>query len=264
MNEKNLDFLSKQLKYTGFGEELNDKLKEALQNGQSTFTLTHQKDYGNDQTVATLHFRKPEESDLYFFNRYTLLLKNEQHKEPIQQTFYISPKGDNVTFKEGYNLMSGRAVYKDMLDKGNNEYKAWLQIDFKNTEANGNYKMKQYHANYGYDLVSVLAKHPIKELQNTEHKDRLIESLERGNRQLVTVVIGGKDQKISIEAVPQYKSLNFYESTGKRIRSDKLYENNSAEQSVKKEVKQSAKASDEEEGPAEGQKKSRRKAQRIS
>ncbi len=264
MNEKNLDYLSNQLKYTGFGEELNDKLKEALKSGQPTFTLTHQKDFGNDQTAATLHFRKSDESDMYFFNRYNLILKNNQHPDAVQQTFYINQKTDNITLKEAYNLMAGRSVHKELTDKNNVEYKAWLQIDFKNTDENGNYKLKQYHQNYGYDLTAVLAKHPIKELENTEHKDRLIESLERGNRQSVVLVVGGREQKVSIEAVPQFKSLNFYDGSGQRLRSDKLYENNSQEQSVKKEMKQNAKAGDEEEGPGEGQKKGKKKAQRIS
>lgn len=265
MNEKNLDYLGNQLKYTGFGEELQDKLKEALKSGQPSFTLTHQKDFGNDQTASTLHFRKSDESDLYFFNRYTLILKNNQHPDPVQQTFYINAKTDNITLKEAYNLMAGRAVHKELTDKNNVEYKAWLQIDFKNTDENGNYRMKQYHQNYGYDLNAVLAKHPIKELGNDEHRARLLESLERGNRQSVTVVIGGHDQKLSIEAVPQFKSLNFYDASGQRLRSDKLYENNSQEQSVKKEVKQSAKASgDEEEGPGEGQQKNRKRSQKIS
>ena len=106
MNEKNYDYLSNQLKYTAFGEELHQQLKEKLIKQEPEYTL-------KDETAATLHFRKSGESDIYFFNRYNLMLKNDQHPDAIKQTFYIGNKEDNVTLKEAYNLMSGRAIFKE-------------------------------------------------------------------------------------------------------------------------------------------------------
>ncbi len=204
-----------------------------MQQGQAEFMLTHKQDYGHDSTVATLQFRKSEESDMYFFNRYNLMLQNKQHPDAIKQTFYINPKDDNTTLKEAYNLMSGRAVHKELSNKDGGKYNAWVQLDFKETDKHGNYMTKQFHENYGYDLQAVLAKHPIKELQEKTSRTRLMESLERGNRQSVTLDINGKEQKVFIEAVPQFKSLNFYETSGQRIRTDKLYESNSQDQTEK-------------------------------
>ena len=266
MNEKNYDYLSNQLKYTGFGEDLHAQLKEKMQKQEPQFTLTFQKNYGKDETVATLQFRKSDENDMYFFNRYNLFLKNEQHKEPIKQTFYIGNKDANITLKEGYNLLSGRAVYKEVSNREGEKYNAWLQLNFKEPDANGGFKLKLYNDNYGYDLKGTLDKHPIKELQDETGRQRLIESLERGNRQSVTLSISGKEQKVFIEAVPQFKSLNFYELSGQRLRSDKLYENNSQEQGVKEERKQNMKQSavNEEEGPEMGNKKSKRRRQSIT
>jgi hypothetical protein len=267
MNEKNFDYLSNQLKYTGFGEDLQSQLKEKMQKQEPQFTLNFQKDYGKDQTVATLHFRKSDESEMYFFNRYSLLLKNDQHTDPLKQTFYIGNKDDNVTLKEAYNLMSGRAVHKELSNKEGEKYKAWLQVDFKETDANGNYKMKQFHENYKYDLPATLANHPIKELSSETDKQRLIESLERGNRQSVTLTVHGREQKVFIEAVPQFKSLNFYESSGQRIRTDQLYQKNNNEESIKQDdQKQSLKQknNDGDEAPDMNQKKTKRRKQSIS
>lgn len=266
MNEKNFDYLSNQLKYTGFGEELQTQLKDKMEKQEPQFTLSFQKDYGKDQTVAVLHFRKSEDSDMYFFNRYNLMLKNDQHPDAIKQTFFINAKEENITFKEAYNLMSGRAVHKEMTTKEGEKYNGWLQLDFKDTDANGNYKMKQFHENYNYDLQATLNKHPIKELQNETERQRLTESLQRGNRQSVTLDINGKEQKVFIEAVPQFKSLNFYDSSHQRLRSDKLYENNSQEQSVKEDKKQSLKkdAADDDGEPEMGTKKTKRKRQSLS
>lgn len=266
MIEKNYDYLSNQIKYTGFGEDLQPLLKEKMEKGEPQFILTSQKDYGKDQTAATLHFRKSEESDMYFFNRYTLTLKNDQHPDAIKQTFFINPKQDNITLKEAYNLMSGRAVHKELSTKEGEKYNAWLQLDFKETDANGNYKVKQFHENYKYDLQATLNKYPIKELQNETDTQRLLESLQRGNRQSVTLEINGKEQKVLIEAVPQFKSLNFYDGSNQRLRTDKLYENNSEEQSAKENKKQNLKqgtANDDGE-PDMGAKKAKRKRQNIS
>ncbi|MES1226509.1 MAG: hypothetical protein ABUT20_64130, partial [Bacteroidota bacterium] len=267
MNEKNYDYLSNQLKYTGFGEDLQEQLKEKLQKQEPEFTLSFQKDYGKDETVATLHFRKPEDSDMYFFNRYNLMLKNDQHPDAIKQAFYISNKEDNITFKEAYNLMSGRAIFKEKINREGEKYNAWQQLNFKETDAHGNFKLRPFNENYGFDLKVVLQNHPIKELQNETDSKRLIESLERGNRQSVTLTIQGKEQKVFIEAAPQFKSLNFYEASGQRIRTDKLYENNSAEQAVKQDdQKKSLKQNpgEDEGGPPNAKKKSNRKRQGIN
>lgn len=266
MNEKNFDYLSKQIKFTGFGESHQEELREKLQKQTPEFAIFHQQDFGKDQTVATLQFKKSAESDLYFFNRYHLVLKNDQHPNPLKQTFYISSKEDNITLKEGYNLMSGRSVFKELTNKDSEKYQAWLQLDFKTINRNGNYETKMFHDKYGYDLAATLAKHPIKELGNETDKGRLIESLERGNRQAVTFQQEGKEQKVYIEVAPQYKSLNFYDSNMARVKVQSLYEKpgEQQQQEAKKEiVKQSPDADEEGEGPKQSERSARRKSQSI-
>lgn len=253
MNEKNVEYLGNQLKYSGFGEELQQQLREKMKLQEPQFTLTFQKDFGNDKTAATLHFRKSSENDLYFFNSYSVMLTNKQHPDTIKQTFYVNSKEDNVTFKESYNLLSGRAVHKEMTPKEGEKYQAWLQLDFKETDDRGNFKVKQYHQNYNYNLSATLEKHPIKELQNEDERQRLIESLQRGNRQSVTLMFNGKEQKVFIEAVPQFKSLNFYESTGQRIRMDKQDNSREENRGVKQNEKQkSAPGKGDEDDTGEG------------
>lgn len=268
MEDKNFEYLSKQVKFSGFGEDHQTELKEKMQKQMPEFTIFHQADFGKDSTVAALQFKKSSEHDMYFFNSYNLSLKNGQHPDPLKQTFYISNKQDNITLKEAYNLMSGRAVHKELTPKEGEKYKAWMQLDFKEMDKNGNYKMKQFHQNYGYDLAATLAKHPIKELTDGQEKSRLLESLQRGNRQSVTININGQEKKVFIEAAPQFKSLNFYDSNQQRLKTDRLYESNLPQQSVKQEVKkenQKQATGDVGEGPAQQSiKKSRRNKQSIS
>ena len=53
MNEQNLDYLSKQIKFTGFGEGHQEELKEKLQKHSPDFTIAHQQDFGKDNTTAS-------------------------------------------------------------------------------------------------------------------------------------------------------------------------------------------------------------------
>ncbi|QEC58368.1 hypothetical protein [Flavisolibacter ginsenosidimutans] len=184
----------------------------------------------------------------------------------VKQTFFIG-KANNITLKEAYNLMSGRAVNKDLLNKEGQAYNAWVQMNFKETDKAGNYLLKQYHQNYGFDLTKELAKLPIKELSNEEQKSRLIESLQKGNRQVVTFVKDETEQKVFIEANPRFKSLNVYDASMQRIHNQSQKEKGSPEQSAKQETKKETQKqpSDDDGGFAvPRQKRSRKKGQSIS
>ena len=218
MNQKNFEYLSDQVKFTGFGEGLENELKEKMQKQTPEFQITHNTKFGNEDVNATLHFKKSDQTDMYFFNRYQVSLQPEQSKDKMEQTFYINKEG-SITLKEAYNLMNGRSVNKDLTSKEGQVYNAWVQMDFKQADNNGNYKLKQFHQNYGYDLVSTLEKHPIKELTYEQDKTRLMDSLQKGNRQSVTFIQNGSEQKHFIEANPQFKTINIYDNNMQRLSS---------------------------------------------
>ncbi|OXB10165.1 hypothetical protein B0A81_03900 [Flavobacterium plurextorum] len=228
MNEKNFEYLRDQIKYTGFGEALDSQLKEKMQKEEPNFTLTHNAQYGNDIAAATLNFNKSKESDLYFFNSYKVELQKENSKENLEQTFYIN-KGSNITMKEAYNLMEGRSVNKDLTSKEGEVYNSWVQMDFKQSESNGNFKLNHYHQNYGYDLEAALSKHPIKELETPKYKEDLINSLKKGNLQSATFLKEGNEIKQYIEASPQFKTINIYDNNMKRIDNRKAQEEKQSE-----------------------------------
>ena len=166
---------------------------------------------GKDIVVATLNFKKSEHTDMYFFNSYKVALKKDNTRHFQYQTFYIN-KNNNLTLKEAYNLMEGRAVNKDLTTKEGQVYNAWVQMEFKETDKNGNCQLKHFHTNYGFDLQKELAKHPIKELGNEQDRTSLINSLNKGILQSATLKNNDNEQKIFIETNPRFKSLNIYES----------------------------------------------------
>lgn len=221
MNEKNFEYLKDQVKFTGFGQELEAALKDNLAKAQTEFRLAHSTQYGKDELNSSLHFKKSAQSDMYFFNSYSASLKKDNEKQSVKQTFYINREGGNITQKEAYNLLDGRAVNKDLVNKDGNLYNAWLQLDFKETALNGNFKFKQFSEKYGFDLEKAVGRLPIKELSDEKDKTRLLESLGKGNRQAVTLSHNGSEQKVFIEANPQFKAVIVYDQNQRRLTVDK-------------------------------------------
>ena len=219
MNMTNLEYLQDQVKYTGFGDQLKEKLQEAIEKGSAEFKLDFQTKFGNDTIDAELSFSRSKSTDMYFFNSYRAEIQKEGSDERLSQTFYIndfSNRDNNIYLKEAFNLMSGRCVNKQLVNKEGVSYNAWLQMDFKQSNEHGNFKIKHYHENFGYNLEEALSKQPIKELANEEYKSNLMDSLKKGNLQSVTFQKDGSEVKKFVEACPQFKSVNVYDSNMKR------------------------------------------------
>jgi len=262
MDQNNFDYLKDQVKFTGFGESLENDLKRNMEKQVSNFQLQYPHKFGNDETIATLNFRKSDQNEMYFFNSYLLAVKQGENDKPLEQTFYVG-KDNTFTLKEGYNLLSGRAVNKDLVNKEKEGYNSWVKLDFTDTDQKGNFKLKHYTEAYGYDLMEAVSKHPIKELSNADDKKALIDSLEKGNRQFVTFVIDGKEERRFIEANPQYKNVIVYDGSMQKIRLDqkeKETSGQSAGQEAKK--KMSQKESEGDTGKT-GQDKKRKRGQHV-
>lgn len=216
MNEKNYEYLADQLKFTGFGESLHQDLRKQMERQQPSFTLHHQTTYGKDNAEATLHFRKSDQSDMFFFNKYDLQVNKEDESPKLSQTFYVN-KGNTVTLKEGYNLLDGRAVQKMLTNKEGERYQAWIQLNFSQKTTAGNYEIKQYHQNYGFDLEKTLSKYPIKELADEQSKEALIKSLHKGNLQSATFLRDNKEEKLFITPNVAYMTLRVYDANMQRV-----------------------------------------------
>ena len=222
MNQENLDYLKNNLKYAGFGEQLYGELEKKIQKGVPEFTLKMDSEFNKQRLESTLHFRKSDTTDMYFFNKHDAYLHHATDPtKDVQQTFYMN-MGKGITAKEAFNLLEGRAVNTDLVNKEGQKYNAWVQLDFSEKETGGNFKMKQFHQNYGYDLAATLEKYPIKELMDSDQRSRLIASLEKGNVQMVTMDLGGKEEKMFIAANPQFKTMNVFDVQMRPLQKESL------------------------------------------
>lgn len=220
MNTQNLDFLKKSLLNLGFGEQVNAALEKNINKKVPEFTLAAKHEFNQQKVDYTLHFKGGENQENYFFNKFDTTLHKGKEKEE-NQTFYIN-KGNGVTAKEAFNLMEGRAVYKQLYNKEGEGYHAWLQLDDKNLTQNGNKEIKRFNENYGFDLESVLKDKGIKELTTPEGTENLFRSLKKGNTQQITVERNGEDKKYFIAASPQFKTVDLYDHQMKKIKREEL------------------------------------------
>lgn len=255
MNVKNLEYLKESLKYLGFGDKLNADLEKNIKDQTAEFKLNligeFTRDGQKERVDYALDFKKSDQTDMYFLNRYNATLKHDDPEKDRSQTFYIS-RNSGITAKEAYNLLSGRAVNKDLINKEGQPYNAWLQLDFNEKDKNDNHKVKQFHQGYGYDLDAVVNRYPIKELGNAEEKVKLVKSLEKGNLQPVTFVTEGREEKMYVSANPQYKTLDLYDSKmQKQFQGIEKREKQGPEKSKEKKETQKQDAEEESEGKKE-------------
>jgi hypothetical protein len=223
MNEQSFDYVKNQLFYLGFGEEIAKPLREKMEQNLTEFTLPHSRKFGQDETSSVLHFSKGDQKDkdMTFFNRADVTLK-QPGKEDLTQTFFYG-KEYNYTLQERYNMMDGRAAYREqpkvapveengeMRMKPTGEtYFGWRGLDFKNADQYGNFNPKVMFWNHQKEV----GKYPIKGIEENYDKQRLIAKLEKGNKVDVTLVRDGHEMPAKMVANPKMARLDFYDNNG--------------------------------------------------
>jgi hypothetical protein len=241
MNEQNFEYLKDNIKYMGFGEKQHEVLEQLLREGKESFQMTFSSEVNKKPFEAILQFRRPDNSDMYFFNNYKASLERS-NGEKMEQTFYLN-KGKGVTAKEAFNLLDGRSVFKELTNKAGESYKAWIQLDPDSKDKNNNYEVKQYHENYGYDLKAAVGKFAFVEMDGGEKEKSLMQSLQKGNVQSVTIGVNGESQKMFIEANPQYKTVTLYNDKMQRLNQEQRLElsGKQAVKEVKEDIQQDVK-----------------------
>jgi hypothetical protein len=206
MNEQNLDYLKNNIKYLGLGDKLYPDLEKNLREGKPEFKLQTANTFNAAALQATLHFRK-----------YDAKLQQPGMADK-EQIFYLD-KGKGVTAKEAYNLLDGRSVYKELTSKEGQTYNAWQKLDFDHKDERGNFKVNQYHENYGYNLEAALKNLPLAD-KGEVLEAQLIKALQKGNLQLVNVLEGATKIQIHLAANPQFKTLDLFDSNMKPLSRD--------------------------------------------
>jgi hypothetical protein len=256
MNEKNLEALKNNLKYLGFGEGLNEQLEKNIREQKPEFTLQHEVTYNNQKMLMDLSFKGGDQNDMYFFNKYSATLDDKQ------QSFYLD-RGNGVTTKEAFNLLQGRAVNKDLVNKEGEKYNAWVQLNFSKKEESGNYKMDRYHENYNYNFVREVQNLVLKPMPQDQEKQLML-SLQKGNIQSATFLREGEEVKMFVEANPKGRTINIYDGKMNRLTNQHKQEFIELSSTTKQQKqKNEPGGKDDDDGPELKKKRSRKKGMSI-
>lgn len=252
MNTQNLAYLQRQITHLGFNEELGKELEKHIAAKTPEFSISSRNTYNKQNVDYELHYKAGSKDEMYFFNKYDAKVNDEK------QTFYIN-NGQGITAKEAFNLLEGRAVYKKLENSEGQPYNAWLVLDKKNRTENGNAKLNPYTDNWNYKPERGIDKMDIVGIGEPGAREKLMKSLEKGNRHQVTAMKNGKETQLYIEANPADHRLNLtnYKGDPQRLDHYKKPEFKNEQKADKKESQKQA-ASDE------GTKKKRSKGQKMT
>jgi hypothetical protein len=201
--ENNYEFLVKDLKYLGFDSSLNADLKEMLGTEADAFELEYRAAVQQEPVEAVLYFHRLSPEGYFFFSKYVLSVSSRKH------SFFVF-KGRGMTLKEGFNLLNGRAVFKQRTAKNGQTYNEWIELDLTIREDNG-FKPRLYPESYGFDLSALINSLMIDTPTANWDRAMLIRSLEKGNLQTAFIKQEGTNRKVYIQANPRERTITVHE-----------------------------------------------------
>jgi hypothetical protein len=105
-------------------------------------------------------------------------------------------------------MMEGRAVHKQLENLEGEKYNAWIIIDKDNKTENGNFKLRPFTDGWNYKPERAIDKLDILGIGEPGAREKLMKSLEKGNRHQVTAMKDGKEVKLYLEANPAEHRVN--------------------------------------------------------
>ncbi|WEK20440.1 MAG: hypothetical protein P0Y49_04720 [Candidatus Pedobacter colombiensis] len=163
------------------------------------------KDGNNKVTIASM-----EEGKVNYVNRD---YRSTYYGKFVSQTIWPE-RGKGFTVPQSAQMIQGHSVFRgDLVNfKTGQPYEAWVKLDMdKGVGRSGNFDLQQFSSQYGFELGKVLDLYNIKELQDPEKRKDIESKIENGFTPFVTVEKDGQDLKLSIEASPRYRTINFFD-----------------------------------------------------
>lgn len=210
---ENLESLKGQLKASGFAS-FNGRLESYLdyETLKVNIPITSQlNDKG--RLDITLNMERDNFGHYHFSQYQATVLRDGESK-----SFNFQPDS-KITAMEAANLLDGRAIRKSFETADGSHSQKWVQLDFKNRDADGHPKLQEFHEGYAYDLKSELLKLSVQVGVAGLAKDKIIQSLEAGNMAVFEVRDKGP---YYLNANPADQSLSLYDKDKKPLETARL------------------------------------------
>lgn len=200
-DERNFNSLNEIVQRIGF-PDLSEKIKNHIDREQENFSLPLSYYINERERINhTLCFSKNTEGR-FELDGFKSSLKNNSAPQDNREYYFKNGQECNFKLNEVYNLLSGRSVEHNQ---------SWFQLDFNDKDASGNYHLKEFQNEYAYNLEKTLKAIPLKEISNPYEMEKLKNTLRQGDRASAVLIKNGRENKIYIEANPQFRSINIYD-----------------------------------------------------
>ncbi|MBZ4033847.1 hypothetical protein K6T82_03660 [Flavobacterium sp. 17A] len=197
--ELNKKTLEEQLIKSGFHVAYG-KVLEHMQEQQLNFSIPVSYHISeNERLEHSLQFVKDSQG-AYQFDGFRSILHNDSSPSSRSTHYFKNEKTESFNAAEAYEMLAGRAVLKSG---------TWKQFNFNDKDLNENYLMHEFPQAYGYNVSNALRTVPLKN-DDYETFESLADSLKKGRREEVLLMIQGREMKVFLEANPRFKTLNFY------------------------------------------------------
>lgn len=154
-----------------------------------------------------LSFKKDQDGNFQFEGYKSALFIDAKPVENKQQYFALDSDYE-INVDQAYNLLAGRAVMNSGI---------WIQLDLNDKDAGNNFRIKEFKSDYGYDLDTILKALPIADEANKYIREDLKSKLSSGNREPVTFLKNGMQQRYFIEANPHFKSVSITDEHSRKV-----------------------------------------------
>ncbi|MGN7811619.1 hypothetical protein [Flavobacterium sp. 22076] len=197
--ELNKKTLEEQLIKSGFHVAYG-KVLEHMQEQQLNFSIPVSYHISeNERLEHSLQFVKDAQGD-YQFDGFRSILYTDSSPSRRSTHYFKNEKTEGFSAAEAYEMLAGRAVLKSG---------TWKQFNFNDKDLNENYRMHEFPQAYGYNVSNALRTVPLKN-DDYETFESLADSLKKGRREEVLLMIQRREMKVFLEANPRFKTLNFY------------------------------------------------------
>lgn len=184
------------------------KLDSAIAKGYPEFSISHSYYVEPSKRMDfDLVFSKDANGNIAL-QGYKAHFYNEAKPDESREQYFAAEIGKCLDANSSLNLLQGRSLQKDG---------CWIQLDFNDRDAEGQYRIKQFPVAYGFDVDQKIRSLPIKELLDQRERSRLVGALKAGSCQAVTFIKDGNERRCYIEANPQFRSVNIYDEHSRKI-----------------------------------------------
>ncbi len=154
-----------------------------------------------------IKFKKDDLERYRIENYRAIYRKLGDHPETRSCTFHDGLQ-DEISTKQAHNLLAGRSVQVNG--------RGWIQLDFTDKDAEGNFKLKEFPMTYGYDVSKCVKALNLSTELDPDLMEKLVQALKDGDR----VKITNGELKLELEANPQKNEVFVYRRRILDVRTD--------------------------------------------